>query len=74
MMINEDDDPQLRMALEMSLREEQARLAALAASNQNPPANQANEEEDLEQRALQLSLQEERKGQKKDEKKDEKKE
>jgi hypothetical protein len=32
-------------------------LAALAASNnQNPPANQAIEEEDLEERALQLSL------------------
>lgn len=43
MMLNEADDPELRMALELSLQEEQLRLAALAASNPsqapNPPAN-----------------------------------
>jgi hypothetical protein len=30
MMMNEVDDPELRMALELSLQDEQMRLAALA--------------------------------------------
>jgi hypothetical protein len=39
-MLNEADDPELRMALELSLQDEQMRLAALAASNSNPQGNQ----------------------------------
>jgi ribosomal protein L29 len=43
MMINEVDDPELRMALELSLLDEQHRLAAQAAAGQvSNPAN-ANE-------------------------------
>lgn len=42
-MLNEADDPELRMALELSLQEEQLRLAAIAASNPSqapdPPAD-----------------------------------
>lgn len=60
MMLNEADDPELRMALELSLQDEQMRLAALAAANANQQGNERanNEEEDLEQRALQLSMEE----------------
>jgi hypothetical protein len=39
MMLNEADDPELRMALELSLQEEQVRLAALAATNPNQAVN-----------------------------------
>lgn len=44
-MINEVDDPELRMALELSMQEENLRLAAVAAAGQsnNPP--QPNEED-----------------------------
>jgi len=34
-MINEADDPELLMALQLSLQEEDQRLAAIAASNAN---------------------------------------
>ncbi len=44
MMLNEADDPELRMALELSLQEEQVRLAALAASSHNQPVNPAPNE------------------------------
>lgn len=71
MMLNEADDPQLRMALELSLQEEQMRLAALAA-NANQQGQPRNEEDDLEQRALQLSMDQEKKNDK--DKNDEKKE
>ncbi len=54
-MMDEADDPELRMALELSLQQEQARLAAAGRENQN---GQNNEEEDLEQRALRLSMEE----------------
>lgn len=58
-MINEVDDPELRMALELSMQEENRRVAAVAAAGQlNPP--QPNDEDELEQRALQLSMQEEK--------------
>ena len=63
MMMDEADDPELRMALELSLQQEQARLAALGRENQN---GQNNEEEDLEQRALRLSMEEEKKDEKKE--------
>ena len=51
------------MALELSLQEEQARLASL---NREHPNGQNSEEEDLEQRALRLSMEEEKKDEKKE--------
>jgi hypothetical protein len=51
------------MALELSLQEEQARLASL---NREHPNGQNNEEEDLEQRALRLSMEEEKNDEKKE--------
>ena len=43
-MMDEADDPELRMALELSLQDEQARIASL---NREQPNVQSNEEEDL---------------------------
>lgn len=52
-MINEAEDPELLMALQLSLQDEEQRRAAEARAN-----NLVNEDDELEQRALQLSLEE----------------
>ena len=65
-MINEAEDPELMMALQLSLQDEEQRRAAEARVVNNP----VNEDDELEQRALQLSL-EEQKPQKKEDKKEE---
>jgi hypothetical protein len=66
-LMNEAEDPELLMALQLSLQEEEQRRAA---DNRNNPQVAQNEDEELEQRALQLSL-EEKPGEKKDDKKEE---
>lgn len=63
LMMDEADDPELRMALELSLQDEQARLASL---NRQQPNAQDNEEQDLEQRALRLSMEQQKKDEKKE--------
>lgn len=66
-MMNEAEDPELLMALQLSLQEEQQRVAAQRANN--PQNAMVDEAEELEERALQLSMEDENK-----EKKDDKKE
>lgn len=52
-MINEAEDPELMMALQLSLQEEEQRLAA-----RQPAQQMVNENDQLEQTALQLATQE----------------
>ena len=62
-MLNEENDPELMMALQLSLQEEEARVAAARGAG-------AGREQELEQQALQLAMEEE--GEKKEGKEDDK--
>ena len=68
-MINEENDPELMLALQLSLQEEEQRQARINASQ--APAAVNNEEQELEERALQLAMEEEEKQEEKDDKKKE---